>query len=337
MRRSGNVEVDGDGRQRCHDDDHPAHAPERKRPAGILGRSGRHDPAARRSGARGTIVAIAVLRGRRARRPARWSPGPRRGCRRSRGAGGTVRPGPCGPIRPGAGRRRARRRRRRTARSAPERMHQRGNTRRTSSEMTKTIGITIASLTTLRPMSSRKRFGRIARRLEIMPCSAKTITAHPTTRQATCERCGRCWAARRFGTVGRLRLPLVSSQDHHLRDPFGLEHARTVGCDQPDRVTVIEVEVLAVQLEGQQGVGVICMLAVDDRGGVEAVRSPAIRPVPTPPRRFGQCEQRCQRDTSPDGVGAPALDARDRECGSALRESPAVRRARGSGAGGSGP
>ena len=65
--------------------------------------------------------------------------------------------------------------------------------------------------------------------------------------------------------------PHPRSQDHYVRDPFGLEHTRAVGSDQPDRISVIEIELLAVQLEGQQGVGIIGMFAVYDRGGIEAV------------------------------------------------------------------
>ena len=45
--------------------------------------------------------------------------------------------------------------------------------------MARTIGITNASLTTLRPIRRRKRFGGSDAGSEIMPLSAKTITAHP--------------------------------------------------------------------------------------------------------------------------------------------------------------
>src|ERR671913_1113400 len=69
---------------------------------------------------------------------------------------------------------------------------------------------------------------------------------HAVTDRHFVPRNARCWWFARFAR---------SPGHHQAVDPLGLEDARPVGGDEAHGEAVVEVEGLAVDVEGQQGVG----------------------------------------------------------------------------------
>src|SRR6266508_3709504 len=68
----------------------------------------------------------------------------------------------------------------------------------------------------------------------------------------------------------RLVRTAAGSSHHESGDPLRLHDSRSVGTDEPEWVAVVDAEGLAVDLEGEQRVGIVGVPAVEVREPVGA-------------------------------------------------------------------
>src|SRR5215813_3005332 len=117
----------------------------------------------------------------------------------------------------------------------------------------------------------------------------------------------------------RARTPSRSFDDDP-GDPLRLLDAGSVGADEPQRVAVVDVERLAVDLESEQRVGVVGLPAVEVRKPVQATPLQGMDPYLGLGSGAGAFDEVAHPDAAPALARAPTLDTRDREGGFVLRQ-----------------